>query len=135
MNRILAEAIGLILALAIGFAVGWHAKGVSVAAGEAKASNAAVIQITDSVNKQAAKQQADMQAEQGKSVELAAQQQTVRAASVDIRLEIDNASFTPGPIGVAASCPEPDGTDEFVRLYQRAAEGVPASAASATAPR
>ena len=53
MNRILAAALGVVVALAIGFAAGWHARGVSVAAGQTKTAHAETTAVVAGVTKQA----------------------------------------------------------------------------------
>jgi hypothetical protein len=122
--------------LVVGFAAGWHAKGVSVAAGETKVAQAEVQQISDSVAKQATALQKRLQDEQDKSLGLAIAQQQLRTAGNGIRLEIADAHFTPTPVADGA-CPadDPVGSDEFVRLYNRAAKGGGAAATGAAAAR
>jgi TolA-binding protein len=122
--------------LVVGFAGGWHAKGVSVAAGQAKVAQAEVQQISDSVAKQATALQQQLQAEQGKSVALAIAQQQLRTVGDGIRLEIADAHFTPTPVADGV-CPaaDPVGSDEFVRLYNRAAKGGGAAATGAASTR
>jgi hypothetical protein len=114
-----------------GFLSGWYEKGVHVRASQAKDAVRQVKDITDSVNQQATALQARLQREQDASVVLLTQQQATRAASADIRLEITHADLsTPG---VEPSCPDPVGSPEFARLYQRAARLDPAPARSSGA--
>lgn len=143
MNRILAAALGVVVALAIGFAAGWHAKGVSVAAGQTKTARAETAAVVAGVAKQATEQHAGMVAEQGKSIALGIEQAGIRATGDKLQQEIDRASFSfPAPAIVLAPqavatvrCPDdPVGSDDFVRLYDAAASGGdPAVAGSAGA--
>jgi hypothetical protein len=142
MNRTLAEVLGVVLALALGFAVGWHAKGVSVTAGQATTARAETQTVIAGVNKQAAEQHAGQVAEQGKSIALGAEQAGIRATGDKLQQEIDRAPFTitaPNIIvatpAVSISCPDdPVGSDDFVRLYNAAARGAdPATAGTAGA--
>jgi hypothetical protein len=144
MNRILAEVLGVVLALGLGFAVGWHAKGVSVDAAGAKTSRAETQSVVDGVNKQAAAQHGDQVVEQGKSVDLGLAQNGIRATGDKLQQEIDRAPFTfPTPRVVIATtsnvsirCPDdPVGSDDFVRLYNAAASGTDPAAAASTAAR
>lgn len=141
MNRILAAALGVVLALALGFGAGWHAKGVSVTAGEAKTARAETQAVITGVTKQAADQHAGQVVEQGKSIALGAEQAGIRSTGDKLQQEIDRAPFivTAPPIVIATptasiSCPDdPVGSDDFVRLYDAAARGAdPAVAASTT---
>jgi hypothetical protein len=127
----LALIVALIVALAIGFGAGWHAKSVSVAAGQAKAAHAETAAIVADVTKQATDQHAGQVAEQGKSLDLAGVQQSVRDLHVQIQEQISHAVFVPYamPAG-AATCPDPAATAEFVRLYNSAAAGSADPAAS-----
>jgi hypothetical protein len=125
--------LGLALLVA-GFLSGWYEKGVHVRASQAKDAVHQVEEITDSVNKQAMALQNRLQREQDASVALLAKQQATRAASADIRLEITHADLSmPSVPGVAPSCPDPVGSAEFARLYQRAASLDPAPARSSSA--
>lgn len=128
-------ALAAVLAVG-GFATGWHAKGVSVTAGEVKTANTTITTITDSVNKQAAAQSARLTAEQGKSLALDLEKNRIHAAGEVIQLEISNAQFNPPPLDAGnhpVVCPDVTGSAEFVRLYNAAARGSPAASASATA--
>ena len=102
MTRLMAVALAVVVAAVMGFGAGWHAKGVSVTAGQVKESQQAMREITRSVAEQSEKQQADMREEQTKSVALAAELAMVRAAGADIRLEIDHAAFRPTPLVAGA---------------------------------
>jgi hypothetical protein len=131
MKDIAIQALALIVALAIGFGAGWHAKSVSVAAGQAKAAHAETAVIVADVTKQATEQHAGQVAEQAKSVDLAGVQQSVRDAHVQIQEQISHAVFVPYALPAAAgSCPDVTGSDEWVRLYNAAAAGSPAAAAT-----
>lgn len=136
MRVIAVQLLGAVALLVFGFAGGWHAKGVSVAAGETKVAQAEVQQIAAGVTKQAAAMQQRLQDEQDKSLGLAVAQQQLRAVGDGIRLEIADAHFTPTPVADGA-CPadDPVGSDEFVRLYNRAAKGGGAAAAGAATAR
>jgi hypothetical protein len=117
-----------------GFLSGWYEKGVHVRASQAKDAVRQVKDITDSVNQQATALQARLQREQDASVVLLTQQQATRAASADIRLEITHADLSmPSAPGVEPSCPDPVGSPEFARLYQRAASLNPAPSRSSGA--
>lgn len=144
MNRILTEALGLVLALAIGFAAGWHANGVSVTAGQVKTARAETTAVVAGVTKQAAEQHAAGVVEQGKSIALGAEQAGIRATGDKLQREIDRAPFivtappiviaTPSASSASISCPDdPVGSDDFVRLYNAAARGAdPATAGTTT---
>lgn len=129
----------LVLAIVLGtggFATGWHAKGVSVKAGEVTLANKTITSINDGVNKQAAAQSAQLTAEQGKSLALQVEQNRIHAAGQTIQLEIADAQFNPAPLGAGdhpVGCPDVTGSAEFVRLYNASARGSPATATSASA--
>jgi hypothetical protein len=141
VNKILAAVVVLVLALVIGFAVGWHSKGISVTAGQVKASHAETSTVIAGVNKQAAAQHAADVVEQGKSIALSTDQAGIRATGDRLQAEIDRAPFkiTAPNIIVATpaatiSCPDdPVGSDDFVRLYNAAARATdPATAGSSS---
>ena len=81
MNRLLAKVLGVVIALAIGFAAGWHAKGVSVAAGQTTTARAETQTVIAGVNKQATEQNARQVVEQGKSVAMDTEQARYCAGS------------------------------------------------------
>jgi hypothetical protein len=143
VNRILAEVVGLVLALAIGFAGGWHAKGVSVAAGQTKTARAETQTVITGVKQQADEQHKAQVAEQGKSIALGTEQAGIRATGDKLQQEIDRATFhvtAPNIVvatpTVAISCPDdPVGSDDFVRLYNTAARGADPAAAASTGAR
>jgi len=120
-------AVWALLGIALvcgGFAAGWHWKGVSVDAASARGDRQALTDLTADVNQQISHNTAQLQAQQDESAQLIAQQRLVRSNGADIRLEISHAVFTPAePLGIAASCPDPSGSAEFVRLYDAAAKG------------
>ncbi|MGC1550521.1 MAG: hypothetical protein WA777_18520 [Rhodanobacter sp.] len=134
MKNIAYIALALVLALAAGFATGWHAKGVSVTAAQSKAEKAQTTAIVAGVNKEAAAQHTQLVAEQGKTLALDSTQQDVRSNGVTIEKEINHAIFIPYEVPSAAvSCPDPAASPQFVRLYNAAAAGNPAAAASTSA--
>jgi len=144
MPRIAYEALAIVLALAIGFAFGWHAKGVSVEAGQTKTARAETQTVIAGVKQQAADQHAGQVAEQGKSIALGAEQVGIRATGDKLQQEIDRATFslpTPAivlaqPSVAAIHCPDdPVGSDDFVRLYNAAARGADPAAAGTTGAR
>ena len=142
MPRIAYEALAIVLALVIGLAGGWHAKGVSVAAGQTKTARAETQAVITGVKQQADEQHKAQVAEQGKSIALGTEQAGIRATGDKLQQEIDRATFhvtAPNIVvttpTVALRCPDdPVGSDDFVRLYDAAARGAdPAAAASAGA--
>lgn len=143
MNRILAEALGLVIALAIGFGIGWHAKDVSMTAGQAKTAHAETKTVIAGVNKQATEQHAAAVVEQGKSIALGNVQAGIRTTGDRLQAEIDRAPFkiTAPNIVIATptlsiSCPDdPVGSDDFMRLYNAAARGADPAAAAGTGAR
>ena len=129
-------ALAAIALLVAGFGAGWHAKAVSVTAGQVKASNQTIAAITDSVTRQAAAQSAQLAGEQAKSVALDIAQRRIAAGGVSIQLEISHAQFEPAPPAAGAehaACPRATASPEFMRLYDAAAGGSPAAAAGAAA--
>lgn len=143
MPRLGYEALALILALAIGFMGGWHAKGVSVTAGQAKTARAEASAVVAGVNQQVAAQHAGQVAEQGKSIALGIEQAGIRATGDKLQQEIDRASFSfPTPriivaqpaVATVRCLDDPVGSDDFFRLYNAAARGAdPAAAGTAGA--
>jgi hypothetical protein len=137
--KIIPVWVWLVLAIVLttgGFATGWHAKGVSVKAGQVTLANKTITTITDGVNKQAAAQNAQLTAEQGKSLALDIEKNRIHAAGVSIQLEIADAQFNPPALDAGnhpVVCPDVTGSAEFVRLYNAAARGSPAAAASTRA--
>jgi hypothetical protein len=143
MNRVLYEALAIILALAIGLACGWHAKGVSVEAAQTKTARAETQTVVTGVNKQATEQHSAAMVEQGNSIALGIDQAGIRATGDKLQQEIDRAPFTitaPNIIvatpAVSIRCPDdPVGSDDFVRLYDTAASGADPAAASTAGAR
>jgi len=143
VNRILAEVLAAVLALALGFTSGWHTKGVSVAAGQTKTAHAETQTVITSVKQQADEQHKAQVAEQGKSIALGTEQAGIRATGDKLQQEIDRATFrvTAPNIVVATPtmalrCPDdPVGSDDFVRLYNAAARGADPAAAASTSAR
>lgn len=143
MKNVAYLILAAIVAIALGFGIGWHAKGVSVTAGQAKTARAETAAVVDGVNKQAAEQHAGQVVEQGKSIALGAEQTGIRAAGDKLQQEIDRAPFhvtAPNIViatpTVALSCPDdPVGSDDFVRLYDAAARGADSAAAGSAAAR
>lgn len=134
MKQILIYIVAAIALLAMGFGGGWHAKGVSVAAGQTKTAKAETVAVVADVKKQVATQQVAAKVEQGKSQALAADQQSLRDHGAAIQQEIDHVVFVyPKPKPDAGiQCPNPLGTTEFVRLYDSAARGKPEAAGPVT---
>jgi hypothetical protein len=143
VNRILVQALGVVLALVIGLGAGWHAKGVSVAAGQTKTARAETQVVITGVKQQADEQHEAQVAEQGKSIALGTEQAGIRATGDKLQQEIDRATFhvTAPNIVVATPtmalrCPDdPVGSDDFVRLYNAAARGADPAAAASTSAR
>lgn len=130
MKQIVAIALGVLLAFAVGVFIGWRAKGGSEAKGQIKAAEAVTTTVINGVQSQITAQQALMGKQLADSTALAAQQAAIRRGAGDLRLEITYAGFTPPPS--AGSCPDPVGSADFEQLYNRAARGAdPAAAASA----
>lgn len=124
MTKYLAGLLALIVALALAFGAGWHAKGISVAAATAKSDHQALSDMATDVNHQIIAQTAKLQEQQDASARFFAQQRLLLGQGADIRLEIEHAVFTPdAPLGIAPACPDPAGTAEFERLYNAAAKG------------
>lgn len=144
MKNLAYDILGGLLLLVIGFLIGWHAKGVSVKAGQVNVAVAQTKAVVTGVTQQATAQHAAQVVEQGKSVALAADQSGIRTAGADIRLGIDNADFksfepivTAEKPAVAVVCPDTDpvGSDDFVRLYNASASGADPAAAATTSAR
>lgn len=143
MKNLAYQIIAAVVLLAIGCACGWHAKGVSVAAGQTTTARAETQAVVTGVNKQAAAQHAGQVVEQGKSLALGTEQAGIRATGDKLQQEIDRAPFAitaPNivvgtPAVMQISCPDdPVGSDDFVRLYNAAASGAdPAATASSAA--
>lgn len=142
MKNLAYLLLGAVVLLVIGFASGWHAKGVSVAAGATKAAHAETQAVIASVNTQAAAQHVDQVKEQGKSIALGVDQAAIRATGDRLQQEIDRANFNVQPPSVVLGATmvhvgcldDPVGSTDFVRLYDAAARGDdPAAAASSAA--
>jgi hypothetical protein len=123
----------VLVAFALGIFIGWRAGGSSSSKAEAVAADARTDAITDTVNKGLAQRQGDLTREQGNTFALQKDQAGIHAAMTDIRLEISNARFDPP--ASAGVCPDPVGSDDFIRLYNAAGSahrstGDPASATS-----
>jgi hypothetical protein len=109
----------VLVVFALGIFIGWRAGGSSSAKAEATAADARTDAITAGVSKGLARRQADLTAQQGQTLALQKDQAGTHAAMADIHLEISNARFDlPANAGV---CPDPVGSDDFVRLYNGAA--------------
>jgi len=140
MKTILYDLLGFILALAIGFAVGWHCKGVSAEAKQVREVKTDIVAINKSVDTQAAAQTKQMQQQQDQTVGLMAKQSATRTSANTIHWDIQNGTFAPRTVikVVPGKCPapadDPVGSDDFERLYNSAAKGVAAPAAAASAP-
>jgi hypothetical protein len=138
MKTILYDMIGFILAVAIGFLVGWHCKKVSVEASQVREVKSDIVTIHKSVDTQAAAQTKQMQKQQDQTVGLMAQQSATRSAATDIQTGIAHATFAPRTIikVVPGVCPDTDpvGSDDFEQLYNSAAKGVIHPAAASSAP-
>lgn len=120
--------LSIVLAASVGFAAGWHAKGVSVNAATARSDRQELTDLTADVNQQINHNTAQLQAQQDESARLFAQQALIRGHGEGTRLEIEHAVFVPDqPLGIAPSCPDPSGTAEFERLYEAAAKGADAA--------
>jgi hypothetical protein len=135
MKTLLIFVIAVVIAAAAGFGTGWHAKGVSVAAGQTKTATAQTKAVIADVQKQDVAQHADALAQQAKTFDLNNQQDGIRTYGMSLQQEIDHAVFLPYAVPgkpVMVTCPDPDATAEFVRLYNAAAAGQPSPAAAAT---
>lgn len=118
------KILALVGLVAAAFGAGWHAKSVSVEAATARGAQQELKQVTTDFSQQITDHTAKLQEQQDQSASLFAQQQMVRAAGADIRLEITDAVFTPATTsGSAPACPDPSGSAEFERLYAAAAKG------------
>jgi hypothetical protein len=136
LQKLAIYALVAVALLVTGFGAGWHAKGVSVTADQVKASNQTIAAITDSVTRQAAAQSAEMAGEQAKSLALDIERRRLASTGFNIQLEISHAQFDPAPPAAGAApmvCPRATASPEFMRLYDAAAAGSPATAASASA--
>ena len=124
MQQVAYIALAIVLALTLGFAGGWHAKGVSVDAGKTKTAQAETKAVVADVKQQATEQHDAAVAEQGKTLGVAVAQNEIRAHEAATKQEIAHAVFQPAPINPAAvDCPDPGATAEFMRLYNAAAAG------------
>lgn len=116
----------LLLVFVAGAFAGVYIDGRLHAADEVASADAATAAITTNVNRQIAAHQAELARQQARSLLLAQDQGAIHTSVADIHLEISNARFDPP--ADAGSCPDPIGSDEFVRLYDDAAKGRRSSA-------
>lgn len=128
-------ALALVVAFACGFGAGWHAKGVSVLAGETKAAQADTQTVVADVARQAQDLHGLAVAEQGKTAALNHDLADIRVEASTLDVEIAHARLEPPPpaAGEPAVCADPVGGAEFLRLYNAAARGGAAAAASTAA--
>lgn len=117
--------------LLAGIGVGWRLSSARQVESELDSANARTTAITDSVNRQLAQRQADLTREQGRSLALQHDVGEIRLATTTLQLEISHAQFA-APAN-AEACPDPVGSDEFVRLYNAAAAGGGAAPGAARA--
>lgn len=121
----------LLVLVAAAYAAGRYQERQAIDAAGTREAKAEVTAQADDFQRQIDKHTAQLDKQQADSAALMAQQRLIRAGGVDLRLEIEHAQFTPTPLGIAPSCPDPSGTAEFERLYDAAAKG--ASAGDPTA--
>lgn len=121
MRTLLIAVVVLALTFVGGGLAGWFYKGYRVAQADVVAAQANTDAITASVNQQSAAQVAQANDQLAQSGALAAQQSLFREQGNALHLEITHAfTLSPAPVG---SCADPVATDEFVRLYGKAARG------------
>lgn len=104
-----------------GLAIGWNFGATRELKAEAQDADARTSAITASVDRQLAVRQAELTREQSRSLALQQELGEIHLAGVNLQLEISNARFT-SPAS-AGTCPDPVGSDEFLRLYNAAAAG------------
>lgn len=128
--RALLALVVLAAVFALGLFVGWRAAddGMQRAAAHANATAADAIAVK--VQEQNTKVQQELQAQEAQTASLMVTQQALRTNSAAIGVEIQHATFPAAPR--LGGCPYPVGSDDFLRLYNRAARaGDPARAGSA----
>lgn len=129
MRTLLIAVVVLALTFIGGGLAGWFYKGYSVAQADVAAAQADTDAITASVDRQSAAQVAQANDQLAQSGALAAQQSLLHQQGSALHLEITHAfTLSPAPAG---PCADPIATDEFVRLYGKAARGGAAEPAPA----
>lgn len=117
------KVLAVLLLVTAAYVAGRYQERQAIDAAGARTAKAEVAAQATDFQHQITQHTAELDKQQADSSALMAHQKLIRDGGVDLRLEIEHAQFTPEPLGIATSCPDPSGTAEFERLYNAAAEG------------